>query len=270
VGLLHHFFGTEQSAPVVAVDHGGPWERIIKDRPNEGAKQDSTELHDIDPKNDQPTSIDGVLISFEYADANGEVTERGLMCRRCWSSKGTLYVAGYCTLRKAYRTFCVDQMSDVVEARTKRPITDAVAYFGRYAIEKTARVQQRKKRQGFYGFNEQIEDARRVCIDGIRVIAYIAILRDGDITKNSEGAETAYISARLADCGMGDDTPLFHEVLEQAKAIAVPTEAFEVSLKILAADRLNYGRLAVVLGEQPPCEGQALAALQKVIDAGPV
>jgi hypothetical protein len=66
------------------------------------------------------------------------------------------------------------------------------------------------------------------------------------------------------------DTPLFYEVLEQAKAIAVPTEAFEVSLKILAADRLNYGRLATMLGDRPPCEGQALAALQKVIDARPV
>lgn len=78
--------------------------------------------------------IDGFLIHFDYADASGFRSRRGLVCHSCWYSQGTTYVRGYCTLRKALRTFRVDRMSDVHEMRTEVPIINAGYVFAGFAL----------------------------------------------------------------------------------------------------------------------------------------
>jgi hypothetical protein len=275
MGLLTKFFGTEESPTGTPVNHGGPWEGFIAENAHHGPREDSTELHKIDPAKDEPTDIDGLLIAFEYVDASGEFTKRSVLCRRCWSNDdGDIYVGGICQLRKQCRSFRVDRMSHVVELRTKQPITDPETYFAKYAIDDAPKPRRTPKPEVFagklsasYGPGDRIADARRVCLDGLRILAYIAILRDGRYTDGDKAIESTYIAARLDDCGMGNDQALAAEVLRFALAIAVPIEAFNASLKILAADQRNFGMVALQLAKvADPVENDGqLAAISQVL-----
>jgi hypothetical protein len=268
MGLLHTFFGMGTSVPSVPIRHDGPWEKLAEHHPSEGAKVDAPEHQSADPANDEPTDIDGLLVSFQYVDARGEPTKRSVMCRRCWSSNGAIYVCAHCNLRNAYRTFRVDQMQDVIETRTGQPIVNPIGYFGRYAIEKSKFITA-ARRPAAYSVTDRYTDARRVCIDGVRVIAYIATLRGGKFTEKDEGLEAEYITARLTSCGMGDDQSLIREVLQHSLAIGVPTDAFDVSLKILATDvphlAMVCGKVADIANEGNSSQAE-LAAIQKVLD----
>jgi predicted DNA-binding transcriptional regulator YafY len=79
-------------------------------------------------------NVDGLLIHFDYADVSGFRSSRGLACHSCWYSHGTIYVRGYCTLRKAFRTFRADRMSDVHEMRTEVPIAKPLYVFAGFAL----------------------------------------------------------------------------------------------------------------------------------------
>jgi hypothetical protein len=280
MGLLTKFFGIEESPTGTPVNHGGPWERLATQHPHHGPRQDSHELSEINPEAEEPTDVDGVSIAFQYVDAAGEPTKRTLMCRRCWRANGVVYVSGRCLLRDHWRTFRVDRMSSVVNIRDKQPIPDPTAYFAKYAAAGSSgtlfKMSKMPTSEAFagklsasYGPGDRLADARRVCLDGVRVLAYVAILRNTQYTASDKAIEATYIAARLDDCGMGNDDALAAEVLKYALAIAVPTEAFNASLKILTADRRNFGMVSLQLAKItiPAGNDAQLAAINQVLDA---
>ena len=260
MGLFHWFAGGDDE----------PWRRLIKDRPVEAINEDDGELVEIKPEQDDPNDVEGLLIGFYYVDAVENPSKRDLLCWRCWTTHNDLYVRGYCTLREALRTFRVDRMIDAVEVRTKKPIDDPVAYFEHYA-DHEGDVGYINERTGFRGtrnqraeFAERFSHARSVCIDGLRVIAYIAVLR-GPVTDREQILKSTYIAARLDGCGFGKDNDLNVAVLKFALALVVPTRAFRELLKIVAREKDNFALVVAVINEITG--GETAASNQPQIDA---
>src|SRR5436305_15121104 len=109
------------------------WRRLADAQHVEAMDEDTGELVDIKPEQDDPTDIEGLLVRFGYTNAVGQWSRRAVLCRSCWVANDVLYVRGFCTIREALRTFRVDRMVDLEEVRSSRKIKDPHSYFEMYA-----------------------------------------------------------------------------------------------------------------------------------------
>jgi predicted DNA-binding transcriptional regulator YafY len=91
---------------------------------------------------DDPGSIQGLVIDFRYVSRDREVTRRSLLCWQCWRIADRIYVRGYCPFREELRTFRVDRMADVVAMKSERdmPIDDTRTFFAAFAADVTEEV----------------------------------------------------------------------------------------------------------------------------------
>lgn len=235
-----------------------------------GTADDSAELVTTKPSRDHP-NVAGLLIHFHYVDALGNESERSVRCKRCWATDDALYVRGRCSLRRADRTFRVNQMSDVIEVRTKKLISDSTAYFTPLA-DQEGEAHYDDERTGFHGRGDRLIDARRVCIDGLNVLARIVLLR-GPVREDDKVHELTYVAFRLDECGIARKDPLLRELLAFALALAPTDQTFRNAMEIVAADKRNFDAVANVINEitggSVDADNQALlAAVREVIAVG--
>lgn len=275
-----------------------PWRRLIKNTPVEAVDEDSGELVDIRPTQDDPNHVEGLLIGFRYTDAVGNKSKRVILCRRCWLVRSDMYVQGFCTLREALRTFRVDQMTDVEEVRTKHKISDPVAYFAHYA-DREEDVHYTSERTGFnvsgdpqthsntrtnqnlVGVTpEQVENwtiqkqrnlrAREACLDGMRVLTYLA-LADDIVTDEEKNIEQSYVESRLAMCGFDHDERIVINMMEVARVLAVPSRSFTRALNVISQDRphlkLILDSATRIAQTAPSLDKIERKALQQILDA---
>ena len=278
-----------------AGDAEEPWHRLINGRPIEAVDEDSGELVDIKPTQDDPNDVEGLLIGFRYTDAVGNRSKRVVLCRRCWLVHGDMYVQGFCTLRKALRTFRIDQMTDVEEMRTERRIAKPLEYFARFA-DHESEANYTSERTGFrvpvtsqtsssaptyshrvniapeqaWAVQKQREQrARQACLNGMRVLAYLA-LADDVVTDVEVNIQQSYIEARLAMCGFDHDEQVLTEMMALSSALSVPSRSFTRALNVISEDRAHFklildaaSRVAEAI---PVLDGTERKALQQILD----
>lgn len=273
------------------------WRRLIKNGPVEAVDEDSGELVDIRPTQDDPNDVEGLLIGFRYTDAVGNKSRRIILCRRCWLTHGDIYIQGFCTLREALRTFRVDQMTDVEEMRTKRKIPNPPEYFSRYADHEDD-SNYTNERTGFrifapsrIGSSTKIDPhyvtmaprgddwtiqrqrnlrAREACLNGLRVLAYLA-LADDIVTDEETNIEQSYVEARLAMCGFEHNERILAEMMEITRVLTVPSRSFARALHAVSEDPAHFklvldaaSRIAETV---PVLDGTERKALQQILDA---
>jgi hypothetical protein len=230
--------------------HEEPWRKLIKDVPVEALDEDSGELVEIKPQQDDPNDIEGLLIKFSYTDVTGAKSNRVILCRRCWQGAGGLYVQGFCTLREALRTFRVDRMREVEDVRAMRKILKPLEFFDSFAEDEIPECEGYEQQllrnlgQELSDFNleswtierQRLQRAREACMDGLRVLAYLA-LADDIVTDQERSIEYSYIQHRLAGCGLTYDDSMLSALMEVARSLTVPSRSFARSLNAIAKDR---------------------------------
>jgi hypothetical protein len=228
-----------------------PWRHLATRNPIEVVDEDTGEIVELTPGRDDAGDIEGLLIHFSYVDAGGAVTRRSLLCWQCWRDGNRLYVRGYCPLREALRTFRVDRMSDLSEVRGQRqiPVAEIESYFAAFA-DPTDRTKSGPDAGNWrLPATEDIERealrrhirhrARRDCIAGLRVLAYIA-LADNVRSEEERNVEISYIESRLAMCGYAYDSELTDTLVNVARALAVPPGSLTRALNEVASDSDYY------------------------------
>lgn len=280
-----------------AGDADEPWRRLIKDSPVEAVDEDSGELVDIKPKQDDPNDIEGLLIGFRYTDAVGNKSKRIILCRRCWLVRADMYVQGFCTLREALRTFRVDQMTDVEEIRSGRNIINPLEYFERYAdheedgsytdrrtgFRTSASTETSLNSQGSSYFapisSQQFQSwavqkqrelrAREACLNGMRVLAYL-VLADEMVTDQEINIEQSYIEARLAMCGFDRDERIVASLMEILRVLTVPSRSFARALNTVCEEpahfRLVLDAATRIAETVEIISGAESKALQQILD----
>jgi hypothetical protein len=259
-----------ENDPALALLHEHPALTLLREHPIRDTGEDSAELVTTKPARDHP-NVAGLLVHFHYVDASGNESRRSVRCERCWTTNNALYVRGHCSLRHADRTFRVDQMSNVIEVRTKKPIPDPTAYFFPLA-DREGQVDYDDEATGFHGRGDRLFDARRVCIDGLNVLARIVLLR-GPVRQDDKINELTYVAYRLDDCGIPRDDGMLGELLAFALALAPTDQTFRNAVEIVAADKRNFDAVAETIneitGRSVDADNQALlAAVREVIAVG--
>ncbi len=277
MGVFHWFAGHDDE----------PWRRLADDHPVEATDEDSGEVIDIKPKQDDPNRIEGLLIGFRYVDASGNPSKRIVLCYRCWIAHEVLYVRGYCTLRQALRTFRVENMTDVEETRTGREIANPIDYFQHFA-DHEEEADYDNDATGFHGHRPpgpwdatSLRRAEKVarfqtigaCIDGLKVLSYLAIA-DGADPENERGVETSYVKARLPMCGVSGDDAAIKAAVDFGLSLTVPKRTFTSSANLIAKEpphfRLVLSSAAQLIPDQPKdAAAEALAKLQTLAKVAP-
>jgi hypothetical protein len=230
-----------------------PWRKLVTGAEHAASREDSDELIHTPPDRDEPNDAAGRLVSFSYCDAKDEVTTRTMQVQRCWHVGDVIYVRGECQLRHAIRTFRADRMANLCERRSGRHIADPVAYFAHFADTPPPRwdwppetPQRSIVRRGVA--RRDIEQAlpwhrhhqaRRVCIDGLRVIAYTALCGKG-WSEPDRNIEESYIEARLAMSGFERSAQLTAAMMQVGAGLAVPFSSFIAATNHVAEDQQHF------------------------------
>jgi len=102
--------------------------------PGAAALSDCDDLPDVDPPNDaelQP--ITGFVCIIEYADAQGEISERLIQCRRYDYTDGKSSVGAICGRSGRYKRFRCDRMIEVTDAQSGNSLGDG-RFFEQFAV----------------------------------------------------------------------------------------------------------------------------------------
>jgi len=150
-------------------------------------------------------------------------------------------------------TFRVDRMANLCERRSGRRIADPVAYFAHFADTPPPRwdwppeaphrgvarrdVVHRDLAQTLPWHSHH--QARRVCIDGLRVIAYTTLCGKG-WSEPDRNIEESYIEARLAMSGFKHDAQLTGAMMEIGAGLAVPFSSFIAATNHVAEDLQHF------------------------------
>lgn len=230
-----------------------PWRKLADKQRVECVDEDTGEVIDIRPQQDDPTDIEGLLIKFAYVDAGGNKSERVVLCHQCWVDDRFLYVRGMCSMREALRTFRVDRMTALAEVRSGKVIDDPIKYFLAFAgsdadaaglvITAQGVMFQPRSRESIEveAFQRhQNTLARRACIAGLRVLAYIA-LADAIRSEEERNVEISYIESRLAMCGFAHDHERTEAMVMVAAGLAVPPGSLTKAVNEIAKDKDYFG-----------------------------
>jgi hypothetical protein len=246
-----------------------PWRKLIGDHVVEALDEDSGELIDIKPTQDDPNHVEGLLISFGYVDAADKRSKRMVLCRRCWSANRATYLQGYCVMRKALRTFRLDRMTDVIEVRNKRVIRDPAAYFehfvedegdqaagaGASPISSKWAPPTRAELAADALRRRRNYRARDACMAGLRILSYLA-LADDVVSDAERNIQESFIEARLAMAGFDRDPALTASLMAIVEALAVPGGSFTRSLNIVAKEEAYFRLVADAARQMAASAGQ--------------
>jgi hypothetical protein len=250
------------------------WHKLLKGHEPAGAvPEDSSDLISTKPAQPTPNDVEGRLIKFDYCDADGKETTRTVNCYRVWHGDGCTYVQGWCMLRNELRTFRTERMSNLLEVRTAKRISDPVGYFDNFAddeppprdrtpgvtVTAIVRVPSRQEIEARAFKWHQRHQARRVCIDGLRVLAYVALAGDG-WTDGDRNIEESYIEARLAVAGFKQSQELTNAMMDIGAGLAVPFSSFIHSANFAAADESHFALVRDSVEEMIAADGGSSAA----------
>jgi HIRAN domain len=117
----------------------------------------------------------------------------------------------------------------------------------------------------------RLKPARQACIDGLRVLAFIA-MADNEVTPEEVNVEISYIEARLVLLGIERDASLTDALLALSQGLSVTKRSLTRAVNLIAADREHYRLIlhAVLqladIGGDP--KGVRVDALQRLKKAG--
>jgi hypothetical protein len=113
--------------------------------------------------------------------------------------------------------------------------------------------------------------ARDACIDGLRVLAFMA-MADGTVTSEELNIEISYIQSRLAMSGIEHDAALVDAMLALSQGLVVTQRGLTRAVNKVAADRDHYRLvlgIALQLAELAgAANGLGTEALQRLSKAG--
>jgi len=266
------------------------WRKLADRQPVEAIDEDTGEIIDIRPSQDDPTDIEGLLLRFRYTNANGHFSRRVVLCHQCWVEGRQIYIRGKCTMREALRTFRIDRMTDVFEVRSRRKVGDLKSYFRSYALPPDLSddgfpsddIDIPEVRLTFHkpslaeieaqAFRQHTQHrARKDCIAGLRVLAYVALA--DDIRSDAErNVEISFLESRLAMCGYDHDPEMTNALVEVAAALAVPPGSFTRAVNVVAEDQSYYLLVLSAARLLADLDGNVdsieTRAIQKLISAG--
>ncbi|MEG3160907.1 hypothetical protein U1763_10375 [Sphingomonas sp. LB2R24] len=85
------------------------------------------------PDNDEPQAIAGFICVIEYADVNGEVSERFISCRRYELHDGNPLIGAICGRSNRYKLFRCDRILEVTDAVTGESLGTG-AFFDQFTV----------------------------------------------------------------------------------------------------------------------------------------
>jgi hypothetical protein len=110
--------------------------------------------------------------------------------------------------------------------------------------------------------------AREACMDGLRVLAYLA-LSDDMLTQEELNIEASYIESRLAMSGFDHDPDLTETLIVIARGLVVPKRSFARVVNAVAGDEAHFRlvwdaaqQLAATARKMSKIEVEALDRLQ--------
>lgn len=92
-----------------------------------------SEEDDVDEGDDVGGPISGFVCTIEYADAQGVVTERAIVCRRYELFNGAPRVGAICVQSKRYKLFQCARILEVTDAQTGESLGDG-RFFEQFSI----------------------------------------------------------------------------------------------------------------------------------------
>lgn len=256
-----------------------PWRKFARANIVEVLNADTGEMIEIRPDNDDPGDAEGLLIGFDYVDAQGECTTRDVLCHQVFWNGGGVYVRGLCTMRESMRTFRVDRMENVRELRSGAPIADPEEFFDNLAIYDEDAFERRRKKEPAprIDFTAKYEaralqkareiEAREHTLPGLKILAYLSLL-DGARSEMEARLEAAYVSERLAGIGFEGDRDLIAAMLFLGQGLTPTRRSYVQAVGKVARDDDHLaliGRYALDLARQDghidPVEREALNLL---------
>ena len=141
-------------------------------------------------------------------------------------------------------------MREVEDVRAMRKILKPLEFFDSFAEDEIPECEGYEQQllrnlgQELSDFNleswtierQRLQRAREACMDGLRVLAYLA-LADDIVTDQERSIEYSYIQHRLAGCGLTYDDSMLSALMEVARSLTVPSRSFARSLNAIAKDR---------------------------------
>jgi hypothetical protein len=97
--------------------------------------------------------------------------------------------------------------------------------------------------------------AREACMDGLRVLSYIAFADDA-LTDEDLNMEASYVEARLAMHGFDHDHALVEAMISIAQSLVVPKRSFVRAVNAVAQDEGHYGLVCAVAKQMVVANGQ--------------
>lgn len=84
-----------------------------------------------------------IPVGMKYEDSQGETTSRKIEVKKIYrSSDGIDYLSGFCYLRKAYRNFRTDRISEIVSLETGEIYRSPQAFIEQYGIFSTPQLEK--------------------------------------------------------------------------------------------------------------------------------
>lgn len=231
-----------------------PWRKFARADVVEVLNADTGDMIEIRPDHDNPDDAEGLLIGFDYVDAQGVCTNRAVLCHQVFRNGGFIYMRGLCTTRESMRTFRVDRMEKVIELRSGAIVLEHERFF--YSLShhdedafdrprtRTAKTPRPEWDEEAYRDRLRRESAARAAtLNGLKILAYLS-LSDGERSEDEIRAELAYIRARLAASGLGEDADLVALCQFMAQGLTPTRRSYVTAIGKIANDGEHLALLA--------------------------
>lgn len=226
-----------------------PWRKFARANVVEVVNTDTGDMIEIRPDNDDPNDAEGLLIGFDYVDAQGECTSRAVLCHQVFRNGDFIYVRGLCTTRESMRTFRTDRMERVVELRSGKVVPEHEAFFFGLSYYNEDAFDRRPRRaatdeEDDYRLRLRRESAaRHATLPGLRILAYLG-LSDGERSADERRVEEAYVRQRLAEAGLGDDAGLAEVCMFMAEGLAPTRRSYVTAIGKIANETEHLALVA--------------------------
>lgn len=205
--------------------------------------------------------VNGTLL-MQYANRDGEFTERRITLRRTKKFNDEDYIEGMCRLREDWRTFKVSRVIVVADLEADEMIDD----LGVWLNEKMASQAEEKRNAEE---NNPVSQAINAHQDALTVLFYVC-KADRFFRKKEKLAMQAFVKA--TDTTL--DTKLVQSVVDNVAGWGIPSMAsFKKSLRTIKAKDESYSRRVAITAQhmiqtektRHPKEIDALDEISKII-----
>lgn len=173
---------------------------------------------DADPV-DTIETVGGLSVIIEYSDSRGNSSQRLITCRKMVVRAGKDYINAYCHHRGAPRSFRIDRITDVFDAKTGESLSPAQAFFAGFEPDKVATS----------GLSWGLSVGRRAdLIALLNALVFIARC-DKDFHSNERQSLEKALTAFWLRLEIAGD-PDFEDILEYADKLAPDGETFWVAM----------------------------------------